>query len=75
MKNITIILKDGGLYEINKEQIEYWTYLFPKVNVYAEIMHLKDLWEKDELPRKTTKSINKYIFKYLKLVNKENASN
>lgn len=69
MKDIVVILKDGGTYTINKKQLEYWYILFPELNVYEEVLNLKELWEYEKLPRKTAKNIHKYIVKHLISIN------
>lgn len=70
-KGISIILRDGGTYTINKKQLEYWSFLFDKVNVYEEVLNLKELWKYEKLPRKTSRNIHKYIVKHLIAINKE----
>lgn len=62
---IKVTLKDGGLYTIKKEQIELWQKLYPSVDVEKEIGVLKELWNKNAIPRKTSKNINKFINKTL----------
>lgn len=62
---IKVVLRDGGIYTISKEQIEYWTYLYPNLDVEKELGTLKELWTKGVIPRKTAKNINKYINKHL----------
>lgn len=71
MKDIVVILKDGGKYTINKKQLEYWAFLFDEVNVYEEVLNLKELWEYEKIPRKTSRNIHKYIVKHLIAINKE----
>ena len=62
---IKITLRDGGLYTIKKEQIELWQKLYPSVDGEKEIGVLKELWNKNAIPRKTSKNINKFINKTL----------
>lgn len=62
---IKVTLKDGGLYTIKKEQIELWQKLYPSVDVEKEIGVLKEMWESNAIPRKTSKNINKFINKTL----------
>ena len=62
---IEVVLRDGGIYTISKEQIEYWNNLYPELNVEKEIGILKELWTKGATPRKTAKNINKFINKHL----------
>lgn len=68
---IKVTLKDGGLYTIKKEQIELWQKLYPSVDVEKEIGVLKEMWENNAIPRKTSKNINKFINKTLADLNKE----
>ena len=68
---IKITLRDGGLYTIKKEQIELWQKLYPSVDVEKEIGVLKEMWESNAIPRKTSKNINKFINKTLADLNKE----
>ena len=63
--NISVYLKDGGLYTISKEQIEYWKMLYPNLDIEYELGVLKELWTKNAMPRKTAKNINKFINKTL----------
>lgn len=62
---IKVTLKDGGLYTIKKEQISLWQKLYPSVDVEKEIGVLKEMWESNAIPRKTSKNINKFINKTL----------
>lgn len=62
---INIILRDGGFYTIKKEQISLWQKLYPSVDVEKKIGVLKELWNKNAIPRKTSKNINKFINKTL----------
>lgn len=62
---IKVYLKDGGVYTITKEQVEYWKMLYPNLDVETEIGTLKELWTKNVIPRKTAKNINKFINKHL----------
>ena len=71
MQDIQIILRDGGSYTITKEQISYWIYLYPNLNVEDEITYLKELWTTGTIPRKTAKNINKFINKWLSNQSKE----
>lgn len=65
MNDIEVVLRDGGVYTITKEQIAYWVYLYPDLNVVDEITYLKELWTTRTIPRKTSKNINKFINKWL----------
>ena len=71
MKDIVVILKDGGKYTINKKQLEYWSFLFDNINVYEEVLNLKELWKYEKLPRKTARNIHKYIVKHLIAISRE----
>lgn len=71
MKGIEVVLRDGGIYTITEEQIEYWEYLYPDLDVKSEIGLLKEMWSVEAAPRKTAKSINKYICKWLSKQSKE----
>lgn len=71
MQDIQITLRDGGTYTITKEQISYWIYLYPNLNVEDEITYLKELWTTGTIPRKTAKNINKFINKWLSKQSKE----
>ena len=71
MNDVEVILKDGGTYTITKEQIAYWIYLYPELDVESEISYLKELWTTGAAPRKTAKGINKFINKWLSQQNKE----
>jgi hypothetical protein len=68
---IEVVLRDGGIYTISKEQIEYWNNLYPELNVEKEIGILKELWTKGAIPRKTAKNINKFINKHLYQIGSE----
>ena len=70
--NISIVLRDGGIYYISKEQVEYWKLLYPELDVESELGYLKEMWSVNAIPRKTAKNINKFINKWL---HKQNASN
>ena len=65
MNDIEVVLRDGGAYTIKKEQIAYWVYLYPDLDVVSEISYLKELWTVGSIPRKTAKNINKFINKWL----------
>lgn len=71
MKDIQIILRDGGSYTITKEQIDYWNRIYPELNVPDELNFLKEMWTIGTLPRKTAKNINKFINKHLSKVNND----
>lgn len=71
MNDIEVVLRDGGVYTITKEQIAYWIYLYPDLNVVDEITYLKELWTTGAAPRKTAKNINKFINKWLYKQSKE----
>ena len=71
MNDIEVVLRDGGVYTITKEQIAYWIYLYPDLNVVDEITYLKELWTTGAAPRKTAKNINKFINKWLNKQSKE----
>lgn len=62
---IEVVLKDGGLYYISKEQIAYWKALYPTLDVEYELGILKELWTKNAAPRKTSKNITKFINRHL----------
>ena len=62
---IEFILRDGGLYYIYKDQLEYWQRLYPNINVNKEILVLADAMYENNVKRATSKSINKYINRYL----------
>lgn len=62
---IEIVLRDGGIYTITQEQIDYWKYIYPGLDVESEIGYLKEMWTKNVIPRKTAKNINKFINKWL----------
>ncbi len=68
---IEVVLRDGGIYTITKEQIDYWKRLYPELDVESEISYLKEMWTKNAIPRKTAKSINKFINKWLYNQNSE----
>ena len=69
---ISVILCDGGEYLITKDQIEYYTLLYPDLDVKSELEYLKRMWKIEALPRKTAKNITKYINKWLSKQNEEN---
>ena len=71
MKGIEVVLRDGGIYIITEEQLEYWQYIYPELDVRSEVGLLKEMWTVEALPRKTAKSINKFICKWLSKQNKE----
>lgn len=71
MNDIEVVLRDGGTYTITKEQIAYWIYLYPSLNVVDEIVYLKEMWTTGTIPRKTAKNINKFINKWLYKQSKE----
>lgn len=62
---IKVVLKDGGLYTISKEQVEYWEMLYPGMDVRSELGYLKEMWTKGAIPRKTSSNINKFINRWL----------
>lgn len=68
---LDVVLRDGGIYTISKEQIEYWKMLYPELDVESELGYLKELWTKNAIPRKTAKNINKFINKWLYKQNQE----
>lgn len=68
---IEVVLRDGGIYTISEEQIKYWIYLYPELDVESEIGYLKEMWSKNAIPRKTAKNINKFINKWLYKQSKE----
>lgn len=70
-KGISVLLRDGGIYTITEEQIDFWIYLFPDLDVIGEISYLKEMWSADAIPRKTAKNINKFICKWLSKQSKE----
>lgn len=65
MKDIEITLRDGGNYTIKKEQLEFWSFLYPNLDIYKEIINLKKMWDDDILFKKTSKNVNKFINNYL----------
>ena len=67
MKNsgISLYLKDGGIYTISEEQLQYWKALYPNLDIEYEIGILKEMFNKNVIPRKTAKNINKFINKTL----------
>lgn len=69
-----VVLRDGGIYKITKEQVEWWCSLYPDLDVKGELASLKELWTANAIPRKTARNINKFINKHLMLMNEENAS-
>lgn len=71
MNDIEVVLRDGGSYTITNEQIAYWIYLYPSLNVVDEIVYLKEMWTTVTIPRKTAKNINKFINKWLYKQSKE----
>lgn len=62
---IKVYLKDGGIYTISKEQVEYWKLLYPNLDIEYELGVLKELWTKGAIPRKTATNINKFINRHL----------
>lgn len=68
---IEVVLKDGGIYYISEEQIKYWEYIYPDLDVRSEIGYLKELWTVNAAPRKTAKNINKFINKHLYKMNND----
>ena len=62
---LEVVLRDGGIYYISKEQIEYWKILYPELDVESELGYLKEMWSVNAIPRKTAKNINKFINKTL----------
>ena len=71
MKDIEVVLRDGGIYIITKEQIEYWQRIYPELDVPSEVGYLKELWTVGAAPRKTAKNINKFINKWLSKQNSD----
>lgn len=67
MKNsgISLYLRDGGIYTISEEQLQYWKALYPNLDIEYEIGILKEMFNKNVIPRKTAKNINKFINKTL----------
>lgn len=70
-KGIDVILRDGGLYTISQEQIDYWKIVYPELDIEDEIGYLKEMWNIGAMPRRTAKNITKHINKYLYQVNKD----
>jgi hypothetical protein len=70
-KVIEVVLKDGGIYTISEEQLKYWQYIYPDLDVMTEVGLLKELWSNNAMPRKTAKNINKFINKWLYKQSKE----
>jgi hypothetical protein len=68
---LEVVLRDGGIYYISKEQIEYWKILYPELDVESELGYLKEMWSVNAIPRKTAKNINKFINKWLHKQSKE----
>lgn len=68
---IRVLLRDGGEFLITSEQIKYFTYLYPELDVESELGYLKEMWSVNAIPRKTAKNINKFICRWL---SKQNAS-
>jgi len=68
---IEVVLKDGGIYTISEEQLKYWQYIYPDLDVMTEVGLLKELWSNNAMPRKTAKNINKFINKWLYKQSKE----
>lgn len=66
-----VILRDGGIYIISKEQVEYWNRLYPNLDVESEISLLKEMWSTNAIPRKTAKNINRFINKHLSKANND----
>ena len=66
-----VVLRDGGIYTITKEQVDYWKMLYPELDVESELSYLKEMWTNNAIPRKTAKSINKFINKWLHKQNSE----
>jgi hypothetical protein len=64
-KSIGVYLRDGGVYTISEEQLNYWKALYPSLDIEYEIGILKEMWNKGVIPRKTAKNINKFINKHL----------
>jgi hypothetical protein len=64
-KGIGVYLRDGGLYTISEEQINWWKELYPSLDIEYELGILKEMWATNAIPRKTAKNINKYINKHL----------
>ena len=71
MKGIEVILRDGGLYIISQEQIDYWKIVYPDLDVESEIGYLKEMWTVGAMPIRTAKNIIKHINKWLYQTNKE----
>ena len=67
MKNsgISLYLRDGGIYTISEEQLNYWKALYPNLDIEYEIGILKEMFNKNVISRKTSKNINKFINKTL----------
>lgn len=68
---IEVILRDGGVYVISQEQIEYWKYIYPDLDVESEIGYLKEMWSVGAIPRRTAKNVIKHINKWLYKQSKE----
>lgn len=60
-----IALRDNSVYIISDKQIEYWQHTFTDVNVELELSALKELWTTNAIPRKSEKTIEKFICKHL----------
>lgn len=72
---IEVVLRDGGIYTISKEQIQYWKMLYPDLDVETELGTLKELWSNNVIPRKTAKNISKFINKHLYQLGSEEQTN
>lgn len=68
---IEVVLRDGGVYTITQEQIDYWKYIYPALDVESEIGYLKEMWTVGTLPRRTANNIIKHINRWLYAQNKE----
>lgn len=62
---IDFILKDGGLYFIFADQLNYWQRIYKNINVVDCVEDIALQMDEGTIPRKTSKGILIYINKYL----------
>lgn len=62
---ISILLNDKSLYNISESDIEYWSELYPAVNVIQELRNMKGWCDNNPERRKTARGIRRFINSWL----------
>lgn len=62
---VDFILKDGGLYFVFADQLNYWQRIYKNVNVIETVENIAMQMDEGTIPRKTSKGILRYINTHL----------